>query len=328
MSQSLRPGQHIGSYRVVRQLGTGGMGAVYEAVHTQIERRVAIKVLHARLAYDRDLAERFLNEARAVNIIQHPNLISIFDMGRLSDGAAYMVMEYLPGQTLTHRLLWGGGRLGLATLLFARQIAAGLAAAHDKGIIHRDLKPDNVMVIGDPEMMTGERIKILDFGIAKLTDDARGPDARRTEAMQTMGTPVYMAPEQWVGANLVDAKADVYSLGVILYQLLAGHVPFRARTFDALRAQHLAEQPRWLLDVDPCIPAELAQLVHAMLAKEPGERPTMRQVTGTLERITSTPSPIAIASKLRQRKLLLVSALSIVLALTMAGVVLALVLSR
>ncbi|HNN94443.1 MAG TPA: serine/threonine-protein kinase, partial [Pseudomonadota bacterium] len=161
-------GQRIGNYRVLRKLGQGGMGAVYEAVQEEIGRRAAIKVLLPDFAKDQQSILRFFNEARAVNIIHHPGLVGVFESGRLDDGAAYIVMEYLSGELLTARLEKAGQLAHPDAINISRQIASALRAAHEKGIVHRDLKPDNVMLVADPEMPDGERVKIFDFGIAKL----------------------------------------------------------------------------------------------------------------------------------------------------------------
>ncbi len=226
-------GQRIGNYRVMRKIGEGGMGAVFEAIHEQIERRVAIKVLHAKYTQEPEIAKRFINEARAVNIVQHSGLVGAYEFGTLPDGAAYIVMEYLDGETLSARLRKSGGVLGLASLNLTRQIASALAAAHQKGIIHRDLKPANVIVVPEPEAPGGERAKILDFGIAKVTppkgeEGPTGGGELKTRTGVFMGTPKYMAPEQCRGAGTVDDKADVYSLGAMFYQMLSGRPPFDA----------------------------------------------------------------------------------------------------
>ena len=159
--------QTIGPYRVIREVGKGGMGAVYEAIHPQIERKVAIKVLHPEYAVNQQVVQRFFNEARAVNIVNHPSVVQISEFGQQPDGTAYIVMEFLEGESLGGRMKRLGGKLSVAdTLRLTRQVAAALAAAHAKNIVHRDLKPDNVMIVSDPEAPGGERAKILDFGIA------------------------------------------------------------------------------------------------------------------------------------------------------------------
>src|SRR4051794_38519074 len=168
-------GQQIGPYRVLREIGRGGMGAVFEAINTQIERKVAIKILRSEFAQNQQLVARFFNEARAVNIVNHPSVVQISEFGQLPDGLAYIVMEFLEGESLGSRMKRQGGRLTIPeTLRLTRQIAAALAAAHAKGIVHRDLKPDNVMIVPDPEAPGGERAKVLDFGIAKVLASAQG----------------------------------------------------------------------------------------------------------------------------------------------------------
>jgi serine/threonine protein kinase len=322
---TLAPGQHVASYRIERLLGRGGMGSVYAAVHTGIGRLVAIKVLHAEHAGIPEYARRFIDEARAVNLIQHPNIVDIHDTGQAPDGSAYLVMEYLHGQPLAMRMRWSGGRLGHATLRFARQIASALAAAHARGIVHRDLKPDNVMIVGDPEMPDGERVKVLDFGIAKLGAAHARLDLRRTAQASIMGTPTYMAPEQCRGAESVDPQADVYALGVILYQLLAGRPPFIARTTSEMLAMHQFATPAPLAHADPHIPVRLAGLVHAMLAKEPQARPVMSRVAGELEAIGQVSAPVPVARGIRMRAIALICGMALASALV-AGAIAAAVL--
>lgn len=279
-------GQRIGNYRVLRKLGQGGMGAVYEAVQEEIGRRAAIKVLLPEYAKDQQSILRFFNEARAVNIIHHPGLVGVFESGRLEDGAAYIVMEYLSGELLTARLEKAGQLAHPDAINISRQIASALRAAHEKGIVHRDLKPDNVMLVADPEMPDGERVKIFDFGIAKLRLNSLAPapaSKLRTQTGMVMGTPTHMAPEQCRGAADVDGKADVYSLGVILYQMLVGHPPFLAESASELMSMHMRDKPPLLQKLDPSIPEELADLVHRMLAKDPEARPDMDTIVGELE---------------------------------------------
>jgi serine/threonine protein kinase len=165
----------IGPYRIVRRLGQGGMGAVYEAIHETIERRVAIKVLRPQLTTTSDIAVRFINEARAVNLVNHPGIVQVSDYGQTAEGTAYIVMELLEGETLTKRLQRSGGKLPPTDALrLSRQILSALNAAHSKNIVHRDLKPDNVMLVAesDPEAGVRERVKLLDFGIAEVAPEA------------------------------------------------------------------------------------------------------------------------------------------------------------
>jgi serine/threonine-protein kinase len=275
---------------VLRKLGQGGMGAVYEAVHEEIGRRAAIKILLPEFALDQQNILRFFNEARAVNIIQHPGLVGVFESGRLDDGAAYIVMEYLEGELLSGRLQRAGRLPGKTALTLVRQIASALAAAHSKRIVHRDLKPDNIMLVPDPETPDGERVKIFDFGIAKLRTDSLGPSRNvglefRTATGMIMGTPTHMAPEQCRGASDVTGKADVYALGVILYQSLIGHPPFVASSAGELLSMHLRDQPTPLRKLDKTISEDIADLVQRMLAKEPNDRPEMSEVVAALEEL-------------------------------------------
>jgi len=274
----LAEGQIIGNYRIVRKLGEGGMGAVFEAVHQEIGRRAAVKVLHSQFAQNAQVAARFLNEAKAANLIEHPGVVEIFEFSRLPDGTTYIVMEFLKGESLAKRL--ERGPLGLDTLRISRQIASVLAAAHERGIIHRDLKPDNVIIVKDPETPGGERAKVLDFGIAKIAEE----HTMKTQAGSVLGTPAYMAPEQCKSASLVSDKSDVYALGVMMYEMLSGHVPFTGSGIGDVMIAHLTQEPPPLRQAAPDVSAELAAYVHRMLAKEAPERPTMRQVIEQLER--------------------------------------------
>ena len=211
----------IGPYRIVRRLGQGGMGAVYEAIHETIERRVAIKVLRPQLNVTADIAVRFINEARAVNLVNHPCIVQVSDYGQTAEGTAYIVMELLEGETLTKRLQRSGGKLPVNDALrLCRQILSALHAAHGKNIVHRDLKPDNVMLVAetDPESGTRERVKLLDFGIAKVSSAPQGINKADTQTDAVLGSPEYMSPEQCRGDRAIDAKADLYSLGVMLFR--------------------------------------------------------------------------------------------------------------
>jgi serine/threonine protein kinase len=180
-------GHSIGRYRIVRQLGEGGMGVVYEGVREDIGARAAIKVLRPEFAKQEETAVRFFNEARAVNMIQHPAIVRIFDYGRLDDGTAYLAMEFLDGETLRERLMREQRISEAESIRLGRQIAAGLAAAHNKQIVHRDLKPDNLFIVDDAEAPGGERTKILDFGIAKLASSG-GAQTRRNVLMGTLAS--------------------------------------------------------------------------------------------------------------------------------------------
>jgi serine/threonine-protein kinase len=205
--------QLIANYRVIRLLGEGGMGLVYEAVRDDIGVRAAVKVLRPEYAHNAELAGRFINEARAANMVQHPGLVRVFDYGRLPTGEPYLAMEFLEGVSLRARMMRDRPLGEGDAMRLGRQIAAAVGAAHAKQIVHRDLKPENVMIIDDADAPGGERAKVLDFGIAKLETGA--PSQVRTRTNTMMGTPVYMAPEQCRGLKTITDRADVYSLGVI-----------------------------------------------------------------------------------------------------------------
>lgn len=270
-------------YRVEALLGKGGMGVVYRCTHVIIGKKVAMKVLRADLARDSDLTERFLNEAKAAGAIGNPHIIDISDFGRFPDGATYFVMEYLVGATLS-QAIESGGRLPLDRILsIASQLAEGLAAAHAAGIVHRDLKPDNIYLVehaGQPDF-----VKILDFGIAKVSTAGRD---RLTRAGAVFGTPHYMSPEQAAGSP-VDARGDIYSLGVILYEMINGQPPFDADNFMSVLSQHMYKAPppiRWLNSEPSRVSTELEGLVLRCLAKRPEERyPSMQVLREELDRL-------------------------------------------
>ncbi len=264
------------------------MGVVYEAVNDQLGRRVAVKLMHKCWANDPEQRQRFFEEARCVNRISHPGLVTVHEYGQLPDGNAYTVMEYLEGCTLSQcQRERPGMPLPLSqTLRIARQVASALVVVHEKGVVHRDLKPDNLMLIPDPEVAGGLRIKILDFGIAKQKLPSSDALPRcRTRPGSGMGTPGYMAPEQIYGASRVDGRADVYSLGVILYELLSGHRPFWGQDAEQQMRCHLTTAPPPLSQEAATAPAALRSLVHSMLAKQAPERPTMCEVLSRLQAV-------------------------------------------
>lgn len=280
------PQHQIGAYRIVKPIGEGGMGAVYEAVQEPIGRRVALKVLLPQHAKSADVLQRFFNEARAVNLIEHPNIVIVSDYGQAPDGTAYLVMEFLRGETLAARLERVPRMPMVTALQVAAQIADALAAAHDKSIVHRDLKPGNVMLVRDPVAPGGERAKILDFGIAKL---AQG-QTPKTATTAVIGTPQYMSPEQCQGAGAVDDKTDVYALGAILYEMLAGRPLFIADTAIAYMGQHAFSEPPPLSSFAPELPSSVTALVHSLLVKQAQARPKMHQVGAELLRLLSETS--------------------------------------
>jgi len=269
-------GTTIGNYKVTAQLGEGGMGIVYLAEHPAIGRKAAIKVLHPKLAADPEVVSRFFHEARASNAIRHPNIVEAYDYGTRPDGAPYIIMEYLDGESLSARLK-RMGRLPLRPALdFAHQAAGALAAAHDKSIVHRDLKPDNLFITADPRVPGAEQIKILDFGIAKLAASVENEISHKTRTGVLLGTPLYMSPEQCLGVKDVDHRTDIYSLGCILYEMLCGAPPFVSEGFGALVNMHVNEPPVRASKHRPDLPAGVDRLILRMLAKKADERvPTM-----------------------------------------------------
>ncbi len=270
-------GQAIGNYRILGKLGEGGMGVVYTAQHAMLGQRVAIKVLHPQLSHQADLVNRFFNEARATTAVKHPGIISVFDFG-YDNGAAYIVMELLEGETLAARVKRVGMLAEQDCIRVARQVASALSAAHNAGIIHRDLKPDNIFIVRDEEVDGGERAKILDFGIAKLADSTV-----KTRAGSVMGTPSYMAPELCRGQP-TDARIDVYALGCVIVELAAGRPPFVGRGMGELFAMHINTPAPTLRSLQPAASAELEAVVARALMKKPEDRfTTMAEMMRALD---------------------------------------------
>jgi eukaryotic-like serine/threonine-protein kinase len=267
----MKDGASLGAYQVVRRLGAGGMGEVWEARHSLLGRSAAIKVLHPNYSSEPEIVARFFNEAKAAAAIADPGIVQIFDFGHHSDGSAYIVMEMLRGETLEHRLRRSGPLRWADALRLVRQIASALAAAHDRGIVHRDLKPENLFVVADPEVIGGERIKVVDFGIAKLVGD----DSVKTQTSAVMGTPLFMSPEQCRGAGRVEQRSDVYSLGCVLFALLTGGPPFCAAGAGEIIAMQLREPAPPPSHRAPGLPMAVDQLTLQCLEKEPSHRPSM-----------------------------------------------------
>jgi serine/threonine protein kinase len=286
-------GATVGQYRVTRLIGQGGMGAVYAGEHSLIGRVAAIKVLLPQFSQSAEIVQRFFNEAKAATAIQHPGIVEIYDFGWSPDGAAYIVMELLRGESLTDRLT--RERLGWAQALgVVRQIAGALSAAHERGIVHRDLKPDNIYLTPDPEVPGGERIKLLDFGIAKLVQSETF-STNKTRTGSVMGTPTYMAPEQCRGVP-VDHRADVYALGCVLFEIVAGRPPFVGEGAGDVLAAHIHVPPPSLSQMVGGVPPAIESLVQAMLAKSPEQRPqSARDVVQAIDAIHSTGSSPGVA---------------------------------
>jgi serine/threonine-protein kinase len=271
-------GRRISNFRIVAQLGAGGMGEVFLAEHEKIGTRVAIKMLQPHISANTEHVQRFFNEAIAVSKIHHAGVAKIFDVGFEEHGRAYLVMEFLDGETLAARIA-RLGRLRLAMVSdIGRQITSVLEAVHRAGITHRDLKPDNIFMVPDSELASGERVKILDFGIAKLSDHSVGLTAT---ASGSMGTPAYMSPEQWRNSKQVDWRADAYSLGCLAFEMAAGRPPFIAETIGQACSKHLTEEAPRLATIvaAPAAPPPLDALIASLLAKDPDHRPpTMRDI--------------------------------------------------
>ena len=261
-------GETIGHFEIIARAGRGGMGEVFVAEHTAIKTRVAVKVLHAAVSSNTDHVQRFFNEARAVARIQHAGIVKIFDVGFHAD-RAYLIMEFLEGETLAARLRRTRRLSPRSTAEIARQIANILDATHHAGIIHRDLKPENVFLVQDRELASGERVKVLDFGIAKLSGTLTGPGPTTVGAM---GTPAYMAPEQWSDSSTVDWRADVYSLGCIVYEMAAGRPPFASSSIAEACAKHLNDVPLSIRAFAPDVPVAIDTLALRLLAKDPARR--------------------------------------------------------
>ncbi|HEX3903924.1 MAG TPA: protein kinase [Polyangia bacterium] len=270
----LEPGAKVGEYLIDRKIAEGGMGAVYAGHHPVIGKRIAVKVLAPHCAAVPDLVRRFVEEARAVNKIGHPNIIDIFSFGTLADARPYFVMEYLEGANLAERLE-AGTLTANETRRLLRQICGALEAAHRAGIVHRDLKPENIWVAAPTHEESFA--KVLDFGIAKLLDN---PAGKSTQTGAAMGTPRYMAPEQCMG-RAVDHRADLYSLGVILYEIFAGVVPFRGESFGELIYQHMSEAPEPPSRHRAMAP-DLERLILSCLEKDPAKRPESAKELGRL----------------------------------------------
>ncbi|MCU1277199.1 MAG: Protein kinase, partial [bacterium] len=297
--EDLRAGTVIGEYRVEGKLGEGGMATVFSATHPLIGKKVAIKVISRRLCSDLHAVERFIGEARTVNQIGHPNLVDIFAFGVLPDGRAYLVMEWLQGETLGERM--ARERLPVPRALdVLLQIVDALEAAHEKGVVHRDLKPHNIFVLErlGPRPKAGAatvasfdvkaRVKLLDFGIAKLADsDASVPKTRSGVAMGTAG---YMSPEQARGKN-VDHRTDIYALGCVAYEMLLGRIPFVADTAIDILAMHLAAAPPAPRTLWGTVPPGLEKLLLQMLSKEPDGRPSLMQVRAMFEAASRSITP-------------------------------------
>jgi serine/threonine-protein kinase len=267
----LETGQNLdGKYRVVRMIGEGGMGTVYEGENVRIGRRVAIKVLHAEVASRPEFAARFEREARAAARIGSPHICDVLDFGDLPNGERFIVMEYLEGESFEQRLTRVGRIPGDALLPIAFEMLDALATMHAAGVIHRDLKPANVFLARTAQGR-GEIVKLLDFGVSKFVDVA-GDTLKMTSTGVLMGTPLYMSPEQARGARDIDARSDVYAASVVFYRALTGSLPFEAENFNELMFKIVLEDAKPIRDRAPDVHEELAAIVTKGLARAPDAR--------------------------------------------------------
>lgn len=253
-------------YQLIRQIGAGGMGAVWEAEHTAIRRRVAVKVMSGTSPEHR---QRFFREAQAAGEIGHPNIVEIYDVGVEEDGTAYMVMELLKGVSLGDLLLERKKLPPGRVVAIVLQVLSALEATHQKGIIHRDLKPDNVFLSMDARMR--EEVKLLDFGIAK-TQALDAESIRLTKSGAVLGTPLYLSPEQAAGSRDIDARIDIWAIGVMMYEMLAGQPPFNGENYNEVIRNILMKEPQDLRDLSPLVPEELSAIVSKALCKDRAER--------------------------------------------------------
>ena len=253
-------------YRIVRVLGVGGMGAVYEGENVRIHRKVAIKVLHESVASKADIVQRFEREAQAAGRIGSEHIVEVLDLGNLPSGERFMVMEYLDGEPLTNRIKARGRLSAQEAAPMLRQLLEGLAAAHTAGIIHRDLKPDNVYIV---RRQGRDFVKILDFGVSKFSGADSEFSMTRTGAV--MGTPYYMSPEQARGQK-IDHRSDLYSIGVVAYQAVTGKVPFHAETFNELIFKIALETPEPIETTVPGFDPGFGAVIRKAMMREPDHR--------------------------------------------------------
>ncbi|MGZ3449956.1 MAG: protein kinase domain-containing protein [Polyangiales bacterium] len=267
---SLEPGQILDNkYRVVRVIGEGGMGAVFEGENVRIKRRVAIKTLHAAIANNAEVVMRFEREAQAAGRIGSDHILEVLDLGALPTGDRYIVMEFLDGEPLSKRIERLGHMSPGQLLPLMRQVLEGLGAAHAASIIHRDLKPDNIFILRQ-KAGRADYVKIIDFGISKFSSDQQSMGMTRTGTM--MGTPLYMSPEQANGSSEADARSDIYAIGMIMYEALSGSTPFTAKSFNELLFQIVLLDIPTLDKLMPGFDPELAQIVAKSMARDKAQR--------------------------------------------------------
>ncbi|MBA2542492.1 MAG: serine/threonine protein kinase, partial [Deltaproteobacteria bacterium] len=277
----------VGRYTLERLLGQGTFGRVFEARDSKLGRKLALKLLNPEQARCPEIRQRFVQEAHAAACINHPGIVTVFDAGELDDrGTAYIAMELLAGESLHARLIRRGAMPSAKVREIGRQAAAALHAAHQAGVIHRDLKPENIFVVPDPAAADGERIKVLDFGLAKPTLSA----SVKTQAATVFGTPAYMSPEQCESTRDIDHRSDIYALGCVLFQLVTGRLLFDGTMRELILQHRGTPAPSILTLVGNACP-QLAALIASMLEKDPSKRPqTMAEVAQALSRPAGKPT--------------------------------------
>lgn len=258
-----------GKYRIDEKLSSGGMGTVYRGTHVLMDKTVAVKVLRTSLAADQKIVARFSREARAASRISHPHALSVTDFGEAENGIVFLVMEYLSGRTLKEIIRENGPMALERVTEIIKQVGGALDAAHEQGVVHRDLKSDNIMLL---VTNSGDYAKVLDFGIAKIKEREGEYDPGLTAPDLVIGTPQYMSPEQCSQDQDIDARSDIYSLGVILYEMLVGHVPFTGPSLTAIMMKQLQEAAPSVLEERPDIPESVGLIVARSLAKLPQNR--------------------------------------------------------
>jgi serine/threonine protein kinase len=256
-------------YLIEKLIKTGGMGSVYLGKHVLMDKRVAIKVLRPSLAVDNDVVARFSREAKAASRISHPHAVTVTDFGEDEKGVVFLVMEYLDGRTLKDVIRSDGPMAVSRVTEIVRQVAGALDAAHEQGVVHRDLKSDNIMLVRHDG---GDWAKVLDFGIAKIQQPEGVRDIDITAANLVIGTPQYMSPEQCSQSSPIDARSDIYSLGVIVYEMLAGRVPFTGESPTVIMMKQVQDDPPSIRDARPELPAGIEKAITRALAKQPSDR--------------------------------------------------------
>ena len=265
----LEVGQSVGNYRITAKLGEGGMGVVFRAEHPIIARRAALKAIHPELASRPEIVSRFQDEAKAISQIGHEHIVDVSDFGRTPEGDLYLIMEHLEGEDLATAIRCGGPFAPARALAIAAQVADALSASHARGITHCDLKPENVYLI--TRGGTRDFVKVLDFGLAKLRDP-NVAELARTNAGTIMGTPYYMAPEQCEGRSETDHRVDIYALGVMLFEMLTGRLPFGGESSGEILIKHVTTRPPAARALVPTLPEALDVILHRALAKDPNDR--------------------------------------------------------